>query len=265
MRNNNSKNVFLSFSWLLFILCTTGLASLGFKCVQKYRERPKAVDISIHPQYELDYPVFTLCPMGSEEYYPPPMNLTNINKCGLSMSDMVVNGTIIGSGSSECDDPEKFWESITLKLGDFGLQSIWALYEDATYESLSLEEDDHAWKRYISIEFNGQIPFYETCYSLRLPKQLKNLNQLNINTDTNVTLKAYVHDFGFLNHVFKATSIQYGKVSLQSSGTQVEVKYSQHIEVEDNAGKPCKSDESFSLTFYNLNKTEQVFFLILID
>ena len=257
--NLNSSQKLLTVSWFLFLSSSIGLAALGYQCFQKFLERPQTLDISIHPQHELDLPVFTFCPVGSYGRYPPPLNLTNLHNCGLTMSDMVLDGTIVGSGSPECEDPEKFWDSITLNLGDFGIQGIYIIYVDATMEMIHLDQNDPIWTKHINFDFNGESHVYETCFSLKLPKKSKNLNQLNINMDPNVSLFAFVHHFGFLNPVYKTTSLQYGQTYLQSSGTHVEVKYSQIVGLEDNAGKPCISDQSFSLTSLYLNKTEEVY------
>lgn len=254
-----SDSIISVFSWILFLSCSSGLVLLGYECVKKFLEKPQAVEISNVQQYEVDIPDFTFCPTGIQGDFPPTLNMTNLNKCGLDMKNIVEDGIFVGSGGHECKDPKTLWEFISLKIDDFGIKRIAFSYVNTKVEDvITAEEHSKNWNKEIILEWNGGQYHYKTCFSLSIPKKNHSLRLFSIETDPRVSFITYIHHAGMLIQVYPRLSSQYGQTFSDGDGTAIDVKYSQFITLNDNFGKPCESDKSFSLSSYYMTKTDEV-------
>ena len=173
-RIRSNPNLAISLvSWALFLSCGSGLICMGYQCVEKYLSYPTAIDISNYPKHEyISQLAFTF------QTFPSPLNIINLKKCGLTYSD-VKNGQFVGKGSPECEDPEKFWDLISLKMSDFGLKNATIYYFDGEMESKLVS--DLEWK----IDFVNVVA---NSLTVNFPKSTKDISLINIDIDPNLSL-----------------------------------------------------------------------------
>ena len=244
-------------SWILFISCSIGLFSLGYECIQKYLESPQTVDISTHGQSELDLPVFTLCPRSSEhgEADPPPLNITNLEQCGLTY-EMLLNGNFRGSGISACEDPDEFWNHVHLKPKDFGIKHIGIYFIDTEAHFISVDEEDPAWEK--KLVLNGAKWSFKTCFTMNLPKQSSIIKDIDIGVKKDKSFELYIHSSGLLNHI-PLTSMEHKMVVFDSNkGSSIDIMYSQLIWLPLNETAKCNPFQNFSASRDMTLRMEQV-------
>lgn len=228
-------------SWILFLSCSIALFSLGYKCLEKYWKRPQSVEISTHPQFELDLPAFTVCPNGQVEADPPPLNITNLEMCGLTYKDLL-NGTFKGSGTSECEDPKKFWEIVNLKPQDFGISIYGITFIDAQHLA-PIDENDPIWEKKLVLD--GLKWDIKMCYTIKLPKELTTIREFFLGVKSNKSFQFYMHHPGLLN-IIPWSTLEYNMVTFDSNvGSIIDVMYSQRIMLPSET-TPCYTNLNFS-------------------
>ena len=244
------------FSWLLFSFCTSGLLLLGYQEYKKFLDEPEVMDFSTKYQYEVDLPVFTFCPLGQQATTPPPLNIEILEKCGLTNQD-ILEGSFLGTGSSECTNPEDFWESVPLKLSKLGLKDAWIIYNDGYYEQIKIDQNaSKTWKRQFLIDFNGQETVLTTCFELTLPKRRSSIMNFKVILEENKTLKVYVHHKGFLNFLHPSTSRDFVLTILTGDKSHATVKYFEDTVLKDQFGNLCTANESYDWANDIMQQTE---------
>ena len=181
-KTNTNKTIYI-FSWILFLLCSIGLLTLGYQCVEKFLKAPQSVDVTTHSQLELDFPAITFCPTGLMN--PPSLNIENLKKCGLTIKDLS-NGNWIGN----CTDQKEFWESIHLKLTDLGFKKIWVTLTDLSVRELDIDSNNSNWKRFLQIGYEEE---FKTCFSLILQNRVADIKNININIEISRFFESFVY------------------------------------------------------------------------
>ena len=188
LTKNNPDLPISLMSWILFLICSSGLLFMGYQCVEQYLAYPTAIDISNHPNQEFFHKLaFTF----AARTYPSPYNLTNLEKCGLNYSD-IKSGHFVGKGSPECEDPEKFWDLILPKPTEYGIKTISVNYFDGDKKQVTVQ--DLNWK----IDLLSAI---YTSVTISFPKTTKEIVMLKIDLDLNVDLVLIVHEKEMLNYI----------------------------------------------------------------
>lgn len=243
------------FPTILFLLCSIGLFLLGYQEVKKYLNEPEVVDITTKFQSDANLPVFTFCPLGKENSKPNPLNFEILEKCGLKYEDIYL-GTFLGSTeTSECQDPEIFWESVHLKLPELGLRDVLIYYQGGSLE-FNIENDPKAWTRQLVTDFNGNSEILTTCYELNFPKNNKTIIDFQFRLEQDTTLKVYVHHKGFLDLLYPSTSIDFASTIVTGEKSHTTVKYFENVVLKDQFGKPCTSNENYNWAKDILEQTE---------
>ena len=180
---------------------------MGYQCLEKYLSYPTAIDVSRIPNHQvIDRIAITLVPMKHQPSNPPPLNITDLKKCGLELSDLE-KGHFVGKGSTDCEDPVQFWDMVLLSLEDFGIKVAEVIYFDGEYEKFPMEKLQ--WK----IRLFGNR---RSCLTLGLPKLKKDVVKVIFTLDKNLTYEVYVHEKDAFNIFKKHLSRERSKFHLTS-------------------------------------------------
>ena len=248
---NNRNGIILIASWVIFLACSTGLFIYGYQCVEKYFQYPQAIDISTRHQNEFQLPSITFSGISSK-ISPGALNTKNLEVCGLKLDD-VQNGVFLGSGSPQCEDPEQFWDFVSLTLNDFGFKSIEVEFSDGTSENVTLNENDTIWDRFI-------CSAYYTCFTLTLPKQVKDVTNLKFKVSISRGMQIYIHTYGLLNAQKPSESAESGYYEVYPySGTLLDVRYDQ-MEILDFQGVECYHEHHLSRFSHCIEKISDEIF-----
>ena len=126
-----SLNKFKLFSkvsrFLIFVFCCAFVATRGYKCIEKFIQKPEGVEISYHFNGNLDFPSISFCPavenLDDETLLPQPYNKEVLKSCNLTIFEYVFNGQWIGK-KGICNDPKSLHEKLMPTLEAMGLLYI---------------------------------------------------------------------------------------------------------------------------------------------
>ena len=235
IRNNPNFVIYLV-SWSLFLLCSFGLFCLGYQCIEKYLAYPKAIDISGPENHHFFHRLaFTFEPMNPSKFF----NMTNLKKCGIDSEKFYQDGTFIGKGSLDCEDPEIFWDMILLTPSDFGIQSVSIQYSDKTKTKFKLNQITS--KITLSGDFRSDL-------TVNFPRQEKDIGLIQF--EHNFPLKLFIHERNMLDYLSQGSSLEfadaYSTNKSWNSGINARVSYRAVTKIPSSENGCILTNQSYS-------------------
>ena len=232
----HEKRIVTSVSWAIFLLCSVGLAYFVHLCIDQYLSYPQGIDISSHPQHQIDFPSFTFCSLQAGRKF----KLDELISCGFS-SEKELKKRFNGTGSPDCEDPEKFWSKIALDLVDMGIKKVEVKYIDETSTTISIDEANEAWSKMITQK-------YGTCFMLSIPKALrtKDIRYMFVSTQKalNKELIMVVHEKDQINPLGVHLTPDFTFSLFKKESFIHDIKFVKKLVLEPQ----CQPDKSYSLT-----------------
>lgn len=217
---------------ILFAGCFSGLSIQGYLCIKQFLSKPQAVDITIQPQTKIEMPAITFCPKKA-------WNLTWAEYCDFEINRGLDTGKFFGSSTkSECQDPEKFWEKLTINHDYEFSRGIMIRFNDENIEFLNPWDGKTKWK-----EIMG--PFGK-CYSMVLPKFTKTIQNIRIFTNGSTKFDVVLHSDGILFPRFPWMTMSYGRALIEPQNYfEYDVEYVDR-KMLDFGDQQCQSNYEYT-------------------
>ena len=226
------------FFWTLFLLCSTAFAFQSYDCFKKWLSCPQGIKTSLQHQTKIEFPSITFCPRFLDIHGGNlplnPYNWTIVKKCGIIFHEKF-NGI-----DPECQDSKNLWESMTLKLEDFGIREGQIFYLDSRMEVLKISESEPIWRRIVSY-------YMGACYALTLPTEItqKGIYYMKFEIMADRTLYIFAHPKGLLNILEPWRSLAFSVDALfPHYGFDLQIDYQQSVAL-DFDGRKCENDRNY--------------------
>ena len=107
------------FSLILFLGCTSFVIHRGYKCLQKYLEKPEAIDVAFKSSGSQTafFPSISFCSL-----YNKPLKENILKGCNLTSKDYLEKNIWVGQGHSNCTDPSVLRAQTIYGLDDLKME-----------------------------------------------------------------------------------------------------------------------------------------------
>ena len=161
-----------TFSLILLLGCASFVIHRGYKCFQKYLEKPEAIDVAFKSSSSQTafFPSITYCS------FRRPLKEHILKECNLTSDDYLNKNIWVGQGHANCTDPKVLKYQIIYGLDDLKIEIDH--FSITTYEKSPLDSSTFAmypndsriqWK---SIMENS---WWYTCHTMTLPETMVKL------------------------------------------------------------------------------------------
>ena len=165
------KFIIRMFSLILFLGCASFVTHRGYKCFQKYLEKPEAIDVAFKSSASqvAFFPSITFCS------WDRPLKENILKGCNLTSEDYMEKNIWVGHGHANCTDPKVLRDQINYGLDDLKMEI--KVFVILTYNT-SLQHGYFRMypndKRLQWTSFMRRSATY-TCHTMTLPKTMVEL------------------------------------------------------------------------------------------
>ena len=224
------------FTVSLFLICLSSICIQGFKCFEKYLEKPEAVNIQYEFIGNVTFPEITFCQLPKVAGLQKPHNLSILESCNITYEDYEKKAIWVGKGSELCKNPKDLYEALLPKLADFGLIGV-EIHLHKDRKVLKKSPQEFKWK-------TRSNDYFGTCFTLDLPQNLTNLG-----IDT-IAFKSEFERPAFLFFVHQKGAMLTDLASGSEFYLWTDHTFLSHVDFEivkllDYAGKPCTTEKDY--------------------
>ena len=190
------KVIIRMFSLILFLGCASFVTHRGYKCFQKYLEKPEAIDVAFKSSASQVpfFPSITFCS------WDRPLKENILKGCNLTSEDYHQRNIWVGQGHANCTDPKVLSDQINYGLDNLKMeiQSFFLVtYEKGRRDGYRMYPND------TRLQWTSRVEdFLFSCHTMTLPETMVKLgiNDLQIYFESlRSYLVLYWHEDGLFN------------------------------------------------------------------
>ena len=247
------------FSLILFLGCTSFVIHRGYNCLQKYLEKPEAIDVAFKSSGSQIFPSITFC-----SWYNKPLKENILKGCNLTSKDYLEKNIWVGQGHSNCTDPRVLRDQTMYGLDDLKMEIDYFVI--GTYENSQLNSNMYTiypndsrlqWTRIIIPNANlYSLLVPKTCHTMKLPEEIVELgiSYLKLLFQSLPHLKIYWHQDGFYGSDMPGST---ARILINGNGSFAIIEH-ESLELLEYDDEKCEKSKDYKLDKCRYEMIERV-------
>ena len=237
------------FSLILFFGCTSFVIHRGYKCLQKYLEKPEAIDVAFKSSGSQTafFPSISFC-----SWYNKPLKENILKGCNLTSKDYLEKNIWVGKGHSNCTDPRVLRDQTIYGLDDLKMEID--KFEIGTYENSQLNRNTYTiypndsrlqWTRIIIPNIHSDSFGPKTCHTMKLPEEIVELgiSYFRFLFQSLPHLKIYWHQNGLYGTDMPGNA---ARILINGNGSFAIIEH-ETLELLEYDGEKCEKSKDYKL------------------
>ena len=183
------NNAYVFLSTIFCLGCIAFVAYRGYRCFDKYLQKPEHTEISYKSSKSYPFPSFTLCATYKDSY-----NSDQMKECQLERSEYTDGGPWVGKGGNNCTDPKILHYQVASSYEDLDFKGV----HISTYAA----SDNFYWIKSSNISLlKGKLALtrpYQRCFTFSIPDNIVRDGIKSVAINSKPFDSFYIHKEGTL-------------------------------------------------------------------